>query len=756
MKTCMDRLFKTVRSLLTSEIIALTVSALVLVSATSVFSQRRAGILQNPTSGDPVSKILLLRIIRAEDERRWDNDLRSLLSARNASVRKRAALAAGRIGNESAVADLINLLRQDDESDVRAMAAFALGEIESALGADALLAVLKETKDSEMKARSVEALGKIAAALPKEQEARARELGGAILEALNFEARRRSAPDTLAILVGLTATLRAKPVGAGPILAEFLHYSDERIRADAANALARLRLKDGNDELRKMLMSDPDPVVRANAARVMGATEDKSSADALQDRALNDNDSRVRVSALRALGSLKDAPATSALLAGGSKLLAAASAPEKNGGKTPPSAHPTAANELLEIATTLGRLRQDSNDSRTVKWLRQIRPVTGPAPEVEIALARIHPSAYRDEVLVPAQESILLDWRAASSIAQGLGEIAIVPDTTAENKRIRADAQKLLLAMLDYSNSGLNINTLVAVHSEYAIPDVLRAYAAFKPKELTEVLRKHLKESDVIVRATAAELLGEQPPDETNTRALIEALTVALADRELNDAALAILDTLAKQKSPAANEAIKTALDSQDYLVRRKASTLLKANGDFSSRIGIVQTRNTTADYQRAIERIGKQVTATVTTTKGSFIIELLPGDAPLTVENFVQLAKRGYYNGITFHRVVPNFVIQDGDPRGDGNGGPGYQIRCEINEVPYDRGALGMALSGKDTGGSQWFVTHSPQPHLDGGYTVFGNVVSGMDVVDKIVRGEVIRSIVVKESARRALTRAH
>jgi cyclophilin family peptidyl-prolyl cis-trans isomerase len=178
----------------------------------------------------------------------------------------------------------------------------------------------------------------------------------------------------------------------------------------------------------------------------------------------------------------------------------------------------------------------------------------------------------------------------------------------------------------------------------------------------------------------------------------------------------------------------------------------LKANGagDFSSRIGTVQTRNTTADYERAIGLMGKQINALVTTDKGSFTIRLLPEDAPLTVGNFIQLAKRGYFNGIAVHRVVPNFVIQDGDPRGDGNGGPGYQIRCEINEVPYARGAVGMALSGKDTGGSQWFVTHSPQPHLDGGYTIFGNVIAGMDTVDNTVRGDVIRSIVIKESSGR------
>ncbi|MDQ3908536.1 MAG: peptidylprolyl isomerase, partial [Acidobacteriota bacterium] len=135
---------------------------------------------------------------------------------------------------------------------------------------------------------------------------------------------------------------------------------------------------------------------------------------------------------------------------------------------------------------------------------------------------------------------------------------------------------------------------------------------------------------------------------------------------------------------------------------------------------------------------------AVVATDKGAFTVELLPDDAPLNVDNFVELSRRGFFNGVAFHRVVPNFVIQGGDPRGDGNGGPGYQIRCEINEVPYDRGAVGMALSGKDTGGSQWFVTHSPQPHLDGGYTVFGNVSEGLEVIDRLARGDRIRSVVV------------
>lgn len=692
--------------------------------------------------------------MRAEDERRWDNDLRGLLNARSAVVRKRAALAAGRIGNVEALPALTNLLVHDDEQTVRAMAAFAIGEVESASGAEALLSVLKQNQDPEIRARTVEALGKIAAALPKEQETRAHELGAAVLDALKFELGRRAATDRSTVLLGLTAVLRAKPLNAGVTVAEFLNSSDPRIRADAANTLARLKLKEGNGKLRKLVVSDPDPVVRANAARVLGATEDKDSFEQLLNGALRDRDSRVRVSAIRSLASLKDARAAGPLLKRGTLLLT---------GDLPREARDVPKliinpGELLEVATALGRLKQGSPNAETVAWLEKAREVSGRrASEVDIALARVSPSAYLAE-LGPgslgeknAQKALLLDWRVGSTIAQGLGEIAALPESDKEKPALAAQAQNVLRAMLDYRNSGLTINTLVAVHSEYAIPDVLRALAAFKAQDIGLVLRTHFKDPDVIIRATAAELLGELPADETNGRALIDALPVALADKELNDAALAILDSLGKQKSTAANEALKTALNSPDYLVRRRAVALLKANGegDFSARAEVLRSQNTAKEYARAIARIGKRVTAVVTTSKGAFTIELLPEEATLNVDNFIQLARREYFRGITFHRVVPNFVIQGGDPRGDGNGGPGYQIRCEINEVPYERGAVGMALSGKDTGGSQWFVTHSPQPHLDGGYTVFGNVISGMDVVNRIARGDVINSIVIKEQLR-------
>ncbi|HEX4899890.1 MAG TPA: peptidylprolyl isomerase [Pyrinomonadaceae bacterium] len=677
-----------------------------------------------------VPKTALLQIIRAEDERRWDGVLSGLMSHANPAVRGRAALAAGRIGNELAVLALISLMQNDKDRRVRSLAAFALGEVESPKAVAALTSEL--SKGDAPRARIVEALGKIAAALPQTSEAQKKEIAKTILDILTFEARRRSRPDSEVILLALTATLRARPEGAGPVVAQFLSYSDPRIRSDAGNTLARLRAADGNAELRKLLTSDPDPNVRANAARVLGATEDKAAYDGLLDRVWNDPDKRVRISAIRAVAALKDQRAADRLL----KIQLAGD------------------DELLELATAIGRLLAGTENRAAIAWLKNTRARLSRAAEVETAFARIAPVAYLDELgsaeagKRKVQETMLLDWRAAASIAGALGEIAALPDSAKDKVMLAKTAQELLRAMLDYRNSGIKINTLVAVHSEYAIPDVLRALSAFKPTSADSLYRRQLGESDVVVRATAAELLGDLPISSENIAALSLALKAALQEKESNDAALAIIDTLAKYKDRSANEAMMTALDSNDYIVRRKAIEALKTSGggDFSNRLGYAKTRTSASDYERAISRIGKRVLATVNTNKGRFTIELLPAEAPLNVDNFVQLAKRRYFNGIVFHRVVPNFVIQGGDPRGDGNGGPGYQVRCEINEVPYQRGAVGMALSGKDTGGSQWFVTHAPQPHLDGGYTVFGNVVAGMNVVDNIVRGDRIISIVVTE----------
>jgi len=136
---------------------------------------------------------------------------------------------------------------------------------------------------------------------------------------------------------------------------------------------------------------------------------------------------------------------------------------------------------------------------------------------------------------------------------------------------------------------------------------------------------------------------------------------------------------------------------------------------------------------------------AIMDTDKGPITLELFDADAPYTVKNFVDLAQAGFYDGLNFHRVIPNFMIQGGCPKGTGSGGPGYTIKCEINDNKHAAGSLSMAHRGPDTGGSQFFICHAPQPHLDGVHTVFGKT-EDMEVVNAIRQGDKILSVKIEE----------
>ncbi len=146
-----------------------------------------------------------------------------------------------------------------------------------------------------------------------------------------------------------------------------------------------------------------------------------------------------------------------------------------------------------------------------------------------------------------------------------------------------------------------------------------------------------------------------------------------------------------------------------------------------------------------------KKYFATIETDRGSIEIELYPQYAPMTVNNFVFLSQEGFYDGVVFHRVIPNFMIQGGDPTGSGRGGPGYEFGDEVdpkkNPLKHERGVLSMANAGAGTNGSQFFITHAPQPHLNGKHTVFGKVISGLEVVDAIKQGDKMNKVTIREA---------
>ncbi len=687
-----------------------------------------------------------VRILAAEDERRYDGVLTGLMKHSRADVRRRAALAAGRIGDAAAVPALAGLLGVDPSTDVRAMAAFAIGEVESSAGAEAILTALAhDSLPAAVRARAVEAAGKIAAANAK--DASAAKLGEAILDTLEAEHRKGGKQDLLTVRLGLTAVLRARPVEGEIVTARFLTNLDAGVRGDAGNTLARLRAKNANVALRAMLMTDDNPIARANAARALGAAEDAGALQMLIDAATEDEDARVRVSAIRSLVPLKDVKAAEDLMAHGEKLMVSYKASK--------AANPAEKSELLEVATALGRLLADTRNERAGKLLTEFSLMDkGYTPEIAVARFRVAPG--RGDHLGGID---LTTWQHYRTLAAVIGEFATLESSNEEAMVMKGEAPDKLRSIVV---AFLEDDSEHAAKTILAAPDLLRAFARFKTDDLSSILRRTLAHEDVFLRTAAAELLGEQPASEENSEALRAAFAAAMkSDLKENDAQLAILSAMVKTDKAAATETLGMALGASDNLVRVRAAELIKANelaksfagfeakaagvrrhdGKAGTKLG--QIVNTEADYRRAASRKNGTVRAVLTTEKGTFGIDLLPEDAPLTVDNFIKLANANYFNGLEVHRVVPNFVIQDGDPIGNGSGGPGWTIRCEINMVAYERGFLGMALSGKDTGGSQWFVTHSPQPHLDGGYTVFGKVnETDMKVVDSIVRGDKILTV--------------
>lgn len=695
---------------------------------------------------DTASRILYQIILEAEDTRQYappvvdkkprtKPTLEDMIGWSHLGVRRRAAIAIGRIGNLAGLDPLLNRLAVETNVPARADVIFAIGELEAARSVDPLVAILRDAaQPTIVRARAVEALGKIcsnAGVLSSIGTPRAAEVAVVVAAALPAPARELKGDDLLLGTLALTALLRLRAPASVPSVVAQLSAKTSVMRATAANSLARLRpdpaaAVSAAGPLTAMLAAK-DPIERANGARGLGAVKATASVGALLPL-LADTDIRVVASTIRVLGTLGDARSVGPLNDLGDRLLGDYRA---DIGERIPGV-PVSHGRLMLVAEALGLLKQPAS----LPLLQRIRTLDGKAganPESEIAVAAFGDEAFFD---IPANAAIpngAADWRRQASYAQGLGAL----------KTDRAKQE--LLDMI----GGKRFGPL----DPRALTDTLTAIGAVKPAGLEALLIQQLATStDFYVRATAAGILAEQfaPASEVTLTALDAALKAAAKDVE-TDARLAIVDAIGKYPSLRATDLLIATMADTDYLVRRKTAELLEARGA-GHFLAQVKTATTPVRprlfYERLESRMRKpNPTAILSTDKGDVRVELLLRDAPLNATNFIELAMRGYFNGIIYHRVVPNFVVQGGDPRGDGNGGPGYQIRCEINEVPYDRGAVGMALSGKDTGGSQFFFTHSPQPHLDGGYTVFGRVTGGMDVVDALMRGDRILKVTILDS---------
>jgi cyclophilin family peptidyl-prolyl cis-trans isomerase/HEAT repeat protein len=710
------------------------------IASTTVWAQLPPASVSNrkPTlKRDRTQRTLYPKIIQYEDERTVTDDLiEMLLPPQHGGARRRATLAIGRIGYPKGLAPLMDILNSDRslenrDPEMRALAAFSLGQIQNQHAVSALLERLDPTleRSALVRARAIEALGKIASnklAIAALGTYGVKGITDAIVRLLPPPGETVSDDSRLVASMALTALLKIKQPSSIEAIAAELRSSDTDLKWQAANALARIRegISVAVPALLPLL-EDKDALVRANAARALGVAKATPAIDPLI-RLLADKDGRVVAGAINALGSIGNAGTVDALVALGNTLLNGYRSFDRD-----KAGVPAQQNLLLLIATALGNIK----DERALPFLKAFRFADGKLganAEVETAVAKFGEPAFFD--MPPSMKLRADDWKSMSYHAQGLGQLAT------------ERAKSLLLDLLTGKTYGKP--------DTRAVPAILEAIAQAKVDSLRNILLERLKSSDVFVRTTCATLLGDLgDSSDPVIAALYEAYKTARADK-INEARIAIVEAADKLKHPMNVLVLSDSGGDTDYVVRLKASDLLRATPtDVATirplQIGKVETGHDKT-YWRHIAEMSDSVNnpiAVIHTKKGDVRIELFAADAPMTVDNFIRLARSGFYNDLAFVRVVPNFVIQGGDPRGDQNGGPDYQIRDEINLRRYQTGSVGMALSGKDTGGSQFFITHSPQPHLDGGYTIFGQVVEGMDVVNRIARGDKIERVEIVEA---------
>jgi cyclophilin family peptidyl-prolyl cis-trans isomerase len=621
-------------------------------------------------------------------------DLVRLLADSEARIRRRAALAVGRVGLSDGVEPLIALL-QDGDPEVRQMAAFALGLIGQARARDSLVTLLDDPSPL-VQGSAAEALGLIG------DRTAADPIGGMLgkifdsgglaqLPADAVEAQRDS--PAAAFRLGLFALTRLQ--GFDQLAAAVLDPSGlPRVRWwPVAYALERLENARALPALRT-LATDPQPFTKGFAIKGLAALRDRASIPMLISLA-SAGDSVPAVEAVRALGRIGD-PAAGNVLLGIVRNRRASAALRSEAVSALANTHAQGANDAL-----LDLLSDGSPDVRAAALA---------------ATAALDPENF---VTVLSGLDVDQSWVVRSRLASVLGTIR--PEAGLPRLRLMlGDSDQRVLASV--------LGALVSIHDPGA----------------AAVMLDRLKADDPAVRAAAAHALGELRPEQ-GAAALTAAYDFGLRDKTYI-ARAAALDAIARYGAVLSRPVLDRALADSDWAVRVRAAGLVKQidpSSDADRQIRPAPTRLAPDAYE-APRLVNPPVSteAYIDTDRGTIQIQLAVLDAPLTVENFVALARAGFFDGLETHRVVPGFVVQTGDPRGDGEGGPGYTIRDEINQLPYLQGTVGMALDWADTGGSQFFVTVSPQPQLDGKYTVFGRVLAGMDLVEGMERGEIVRRV--------------
>lgn len=638
--------------------------------------------------------------------------LAALLEDSDPAIRARAAFALGSVQDPETVPALLAAI-DDPDPAVRADVAFAVGQSADSTASEAVWEALARETDAVVRSALLEALGKIGDAA-----------------SLRRVAALAVPPELLGDLALSIARYGLRgihhPAGAER-LAGLLEHDDPRVRERAAyyfgrtsdpspwGELAGERVRAALDRAYSFQFGGPDtiappgPAPEPHLVAGLGRLGDPADTDRLV-RWLEDAvDWRVRVNAARALGERTDQEAAR-------EALVAAF--------LDPSTHvAVAAAGALAAADSLDDQTVHDVAAWTVPGRREWR-VTGEALPV---LARSGADGFVIFYLmwldVNAPDNATARAKALRALGRGStrGGFLVLEDQAGwEDPRVAAAAVAGLAERWERGGEAVG-----------GLATVPRYYAAFA---------RAMEGGDVAQAAEAAPALADsafRPMGSTGL--LVETYRSMEAPADL-EAMEAILRALAESGDPAGKSLLEDAIAHPHPVLRRAAVESLSAlTGEDVEAPPAPNPPDRTVDWD-VLARLGPKPVLVLETEKGRVEITMDAGEAPLTVQTVDGLAAEGAYDQVPFHRVVPNFVIQGGDvERGDGWGGPGFAIRSELGGIPYERGTVGMASAGKDTEGSQWFVTHSIQPHLEGRYTAFGTVTEGIETIDRILEGDLV-----------------
>ena len=632
-------------------------------------------------SDDLLTRPALQTVVAAQIDRDGEA-LRDRLNADDADVRARAAFALASVQDTSAIPGLLSLLRESIPF-VQIDAALALGQMPPASVPDApLLRTLGFTRDAQVQRRLIEALGKTGTDSSLRRLVRLRPPQAAELALAVARYGMRGVTDS-------TATRW---------LLERLRADDPWTRRNAAYALGRVEaLAAGRADTIRAVLNDtaPDDPAAMHLLRALGTTGDAADAPRLADWLRTAPDWRTRVEAARGLSALSPADESrSALVAAlndGHPLVARTAAETLAGLDWSPNrvaavgawldAHPRRWRVAAPLLLGLARNGRSERVLNTVgRWRTERSPVAYAA-----ALPALAP------IDAPRADSLLGAALRSDDVRVGAAGVQAL---TTRWERTRPSTAKATLERL--STAVRRGDPALLYHGAPALAD-----SAFASMGAADTL--------------AATYRTLATPDD------LEGMT-------------AVLEALGTLGGPTAEPILRDALDHPHHAIRNAAAQGLSEATDTTVTAAAKPLPETPSIDWNYLQALGPHPRLVLETNRGTVTIALDTEQAPQTVQAITRFAREGRYDGVPFHRVVPNFVVQGGDfARRDGFGGPGVFLRTEATRIGHRRGTIGMASAGTDTEGSQFFVSHSMQPHLDGGYTAFGRVTDGMDVVDRL-----------------------